>query len=133
MQASKVTNFIFDHLSYRSERQKVISANIANINTPDYKTKELVFQDELKKANDDLKLKMTNVNHIPFDLDEPKMVGPQMVEVKNLLENNDGNNVSMDKQVTEMAKNTTLFNALQVAVKKDASWFKEVITASGKN
>ena len=34
-------------MNFRGERQKVISSNIANINTPNYKTKDLVFEDEL--------------------------------------------------------------------------------------
>lgn len=109
MHPSHVTQTLFENLSFRSERQKVISGNIANINTPNYKTKELVFESELKKANDDLELKVTHKRHIPFDLETQKTTGPQLIEVQNLLEQNDGNNVSMDKQVSEMAKKIPLY------------------------
>lgn len=34
MEASNITNKLFDQLNFRGERQKVISSNIANINTP---------------------------------------------------------------------------------------------------
>ena len=43
MEASSITNKLFEQLNFRGEKQKVISSNIANINTPDYKTKDLVF------------------------------------------------------------------------------------------
>ncbi|MFA6788642.1 MAG: flagellar basal body rod protein FlgB [Arcobacteraceae bacterium] len=133
MHPSHVTQTLFENLSFRSERQKVISGNIANINTPNYKTKELVFESELKKANDDLALKVTHDKHIPFDLDDPKQTGPQMVEVKNLLEQNDGNNVSLDKQISEMSKNSVVFNALQSSIKKDSQWLKAIIDSSAKS
>ncbi len=133
MQASKVSQTLFENLSFRSERQKVISGNIANVNTPDYKTKELVFEQELQKANTDLRLKVTHEKHIPFDMEKNPSKGPEVVEVQNLLENNDGNNVSLDKQITEMSKNSMIFNALQASIKKDSSWLKSVIESSSKN
>ena len=48
MHASNVSATLFEQLNFRGERQKVISSNIANINTPNYKTKDLVLEDELK-------------------------------------------------------------------------------------
>ena len=50
MEASSISSKLFDQLNFRAERQKVISSNIANINTPNYKTKDLVFEDELNSA-----------------------------------------------------------------------------------
>ena len=47
MHASEVSGKLFEQLNFRGERQKVISSNIANVNTPDYKTKDLVFAEEL--------------------------------------------------------------------------------------
>ena len=66
MHASDVTNLLFKNLEFRSERQKVISANIANLNTPGYKTKDVSFEDSLKMENKnrDLELLTTNNNHI---------------------------------------------------------------------
>lgn len=135
MEASHVSGLLFNQLSFRGERQKVISGNIANINTPDYKTKELVFEDELQKAKskNDLQLATTHQNHIPFDLTQPKKTGPQVVNVPNLIEKNDGNNVSLDKQMSEMSKNSVLFNALQASIKKDSGWMKSVIDSSSKS
>ena len=136
MKASGVTNLLFEQLSFRGERQKVISSNIANINTPNYKTKELVFENELKKVNEgkDLALKTTNSMHInTFPTNQKNGDRSRLVEVKGLEEQNDGNNVNLDKQMSEMSKNKVIFDALQTSIKKDSALFKSVIEASQKN
>lgn len=135
MQASEVTNLLFDQLNFRGERQKVISSNIANMNTPNYKTKELVFDDEINKVSskDDLALSITNKNHICCEIDELSKSNPRLVKVQGLQEQNDGNNVSLDQQMSEMSKNTVIFDALQASIKKDSRLFKSVIEASQKN
>jgi flagellar basal-body rod protein FlgB len=45
---------------------------------------------------------------------------------------NDGNSVDLDVESSEMAKNSTMFNALTAALKKDSMLFKSVIDASSK-
>ena len=138
MQASSVTDILFDQLGYRGERQKVISSNIANINTPNYKAKDLVFEQELQKAQtknkDELKLTVTNPMHISsFDDTDIKSAHPRLVQKSGLKVQNDGNNVNLDREISDMAKNSVMFNALQSSIKKDASWFKAVIESSSKN
>ncbi len=135
MQPSSITDLLYQNLYFRGEKQKVISSNIANINTPQYKTKDLSFENELKKAsvNNDLKLKVTNSNHISFERDSVSSSKFNTFEVEGLEEQNDGNNVNLDKQMSDMAKNNMMFNAIQSSIKKDNAWFKEVIAASGKN
>ncbi len=56
-----------------------------------------------------------------------------MIEVQGLEEQNDGNNVSLDKQMSEMSKNAVEAQALASAIKKDSRWFKSVIESSAKN
>ncbi|NVJ52287.1 MAG: flagellar basal body rod protein FlgB [Campylobacteraceae bacterium] len=136
MEASGVTNLLFKHLSFRSDRQNVISSNIANVNTPGYKTKDLVFENELNqvKNNRDLALYTTNTKHInPSLSDINKFNEPKLVNVKGLEEQNDGNNVSMDSQMSEMSKNKIIFDAIQSSIKKDSRLFRSVIESSQKN
>ncbi len=135
MQASSVTDLLFQNLHFRGEKQKVISSNIANINTPEYKTKDISFENELKKAsiNNDLQLKRTHSSHIAFEAQNISSGKFNTFEVEGLEEQNDGNNVNLDKQMSDMAKNNIMFNAIQGSIKKDAAWFKEIIAASGKN
>lgn len=136
MEASGVTNLLFKHLSFRSDRQNVISSNIANVNTPGYKTKDLVFENELSKINSkkDLPLNITNIKHINPSLDDINRLNePTLVKVKGLKEQNDGNNVSMDSQMSEMSKNKIIFDAIQTSIKKDSTLFRSVIESSQKN
>ena len=135
MKASNVTDLLFNQLSFRSDRQKVISSNIANINTPNYKTKELVFEHELKKVDDskDLKMFTTNGKHLTGSFDTPKVNEANLIQVRGLEEQNDGNNVNLDTQMSEMSKNKVIFDALQSSIKKDSRLFRSVIESSQKN
>ena len=132
MEASSVTNKLFEQLNFRGERQKVISSNIANINTPNYKTKDLVFQDELEKSTLNLKMAQTNSRHIQ-NIDFSNKINPSVVDVKGLQEQNDGNNVNLDTQMGEMSKNKVLFDAIQSSIKKDSRLFRSVVESSAKN
>jgi flagellar basal-body rod protein FlgB len=134
MQPSSVTDLLFQQLNYRAEKQKVISSNIANIDTNDYKTKDLKFKDHLKNADDmfELQLKRTNSKHLilPNIKQESNY---EKFEVQGLEEQNDGNNVNIDDQMSQMSKNSIMFKAIQNSIKKDSSWFKSIIDASSKN
>lgn len=131
MHASKVSGTLFEQLNFRGERQKVISSNIANVNTPNYKTKDLVFDEELKQQNI-LQLKRTTKNHM-HNIDYKHLHNPRLVQVPNLVEQNDGNNVNLDSQISEQSKNKIIFDAIQSSIKKDSKLFRAVIDASGKN
>ena len=130
MKPSSVTDYLVDNLSFRAERQKVISGNIANINTPNYKAKDVVFAQELEKTNQ-LELARTNKNHFTLNgVGETQKYS--IIQKKSEIEQNDGNNVSMDEEVSEMSKNNTAFEAIQSSIKKDSMWFKLMLDSSGK-
>ena len=134
MEASSITNKLFEQLNFRGERQKVITSNIANINTPNYKTKELVFENELSSSiSNNLQLKATNSRHISNFNSSSLNSNPKLIDVKNLEEQNDGNNVNLDTQMSEMSKNKILFDAIQSAIKRDSRLFRSVIESSAKN
>ncbi|HIP13494.1 MAG TPA: flagellar basal body rod protein FlgB [Arcobacter sp.] len=136
MTASNVTNLLFEQLKNRGDNQKIIASNIANLNTPNYKTKALSFEQHLEKTQNtsELKLSTTHSNHISFnDEVDKKTTGNTVYEVSGLEEQNDGNNVNLDTQMSEMAKNSVMYNAITNSIKKDAQWFKLMVDASGKN
>jgi flagellar basal-body rod protein FlgB len=135
MDASGITSTLFNNLNFRGERQKVISSNIANINTPNYKTKELVFENELNNSKNKTSLEMykTNTKHLSMSNTVSSYPKTNLVEIKGLEEQNDGNNVNLDTQMGEMSKNKMIFDAIQSSIKKDALFFKSVIDSSSKN
>jgi len=134
MQPSNVTDLLFQQLNFRGERQKVISSNIANLDTPNYKTKDLNFKNELDNSKHEAQLQLTRThsNHLPL-MDSSKKNSMELYEVQGLEEQNDGNNVNLDAQMSNMSQNSIMFSALQNSIKKDSMWFKTVIDSSSKN
>jgi len=136
MKASNVSDLLFEQLKFRSDRQKVISSNIANLNTPSYKTKDVSFENVLddKKHENTLKLMSTNSKHITSFQDESQNKNKiNHFEVNGLEEQNDGNNVNLDHQISQMAQNQVLHGAISNSIKKDSTWFKLIVDASSKN
>lgn len=77
-------------------RQKVVSQNIANINTPGYKSQEVKFEDALVEQ---LSKKNGSVR---------SPASPEIAAVQNLTMRNDGNNVDLDREIGQMNKNALL-------------------------
>lgn len=133
MESSSISKTLYEQLNFRGEKQKVISSNIANINTPNYKTKDLAFEDQLKIADNTLQMKQTNSKHLNTANSSLSTTSPKLIEIKGLEEQNDGNNVNLDTQMSEMSKNKILFDAIQSSIKRDSRLFKSVIESSAKN
>ena len=95
-------------------RQKVIAQNIANIETPGYKRKEVLFEKYLAKAlyeNEGMKLKTTKEGHIsePSTLDEVK---PVLIKDEKRSIRQDGNNVDIDYELTRLMENSLHYQTL---------------------
>ncbi|RNF38760.1 flagellar basal body rod protein FlgB [Planococcus salinus] len=100
-------------LSTATLRQKVHSSNIANVDTPNYKSKRVDFQSALNQAMDQQPLAShkTNPHHIPFS-NENTQFAPE-IKVNNTTKyQNNGNNVDMDLEMAELAKNQLWYNAV---------------------
>jgi flagellar basal-body rod protein FlgB len=112
-------------------KQRTISSNIANVDTPHYKSKEVAFQSELKKAlgqKPGLESYRTDSKHIPFSTQMG--LGNQNANVvtrANTLFNHNGNNVDMDYEMAEMAKNQLWYSALTDRMNGKFSSLKTVI------
>lgn len=86
-------------LSLRSLYHKLIASNIANVNTPNYKKKEIDLASEIKREK----------NAKIFEVTETKQgfYAP------------DGNTVDLEEEVTKLTENTLMYNALiQIVVKR---------------
>lgn len=92
-------------------RQKAISNNIANVDTPNYKAKNVTFKETLNEALNDQQLKAyrTNEKHVEFSSEEK---GPVVWEMRNTAYNHNGNNVDIDLEMSELAKNQIYYNGL---------------------
>jgi len=107
-------------------RNKAISNNISNVNTPNYKRQEVKFDEVLKSyMNESGSVKMTKTNSGHMDA-MGMSLDPRITTVKNTSFREDGNNVNIDVEMTERTKNEIRYNAVS---DKLTGTFKNLRTA----
>ena len=92
-------------------RNKAISSNIANDNVPNYKRKIVTFEEQLKQSMNNRKvvINKTHKKHIGIATDN---FTPQIIEDKSISYRLDKNNVNIDTETADLAKNTIMYDAL---------------------
>ncbi len=111
-------------------RHAVISDNIANVNTPNFKKSEVVFESLLAEqmTNDTKKLAMvrTRDKHLPM-VREQGLISPQIQEDGTTSMRTDNNNVDIDIEMAELAKNNVYYDALSRQISGNINDTKMVI------
>lgn len=113
---SSTMDYLSRGLSAANLRQSVISNNIANVNTPNFKKSDVIFEDLLAKelygdTSGRLALVRTHDNHLPI------ATGPNEVEARVELQGTttmrvDKNNVDIDVEMANLAKNQVYYNSM---------------------
>lgn len=98
--ADESLSAFYEQLRYLSERDKVLSENIANADTPDYKPKEL----RKRRSGDDVAMSRTNNMHMDLDdsSDEFSLVKGDISEIKP-----NGNAVNVERELFKKSENGT--------------------------
>ncbi|MDP4169548.1 MAG: flagellar basal body rod protein FlgB [Bacillota bacterium] len=113
-------------LDYSSLKQKVISQNIANVDTPNYKAKDVSFKDVFQNELDmTFKTNRTDSRHLDFSTGTSQ--SPAIVTEQNVQYNNNGNSVDMDKEMADLATNQIYYNAMIERVNGQFSTLQSVI------
>ncbi|PLT34216.1 flagellar basal body rod protein FlgB [Bacillus sp. V5-8f] len=98
-------------LNYSSTKQKVISQNIANADTPNYKAKDVRMGHSFQSMLDaSIHAYRTDGRHYDFKI--TPSVPSAIVTRNNLQYNNNGNSVDIDQEMSEMATNQIFYNAV---------------------
>ncbi|MFC4387392.1 flagellar basal body rod protein FlgB [Gracilibacillus marinus] len=98
-------------LNYASTKNQTIANNISNVDTPNYKSKEVVFKDALHTELDrQFQATRTNEKHNSFGNNNSSSYS--IVTNDTTTYNHNGNNVDIDKEMTELAKNQIYYQAL---------------------
>ena len=122
---SNTVNVLEQGLNYSSLKSKAISQNIANVDTPNYKAKNVSFKSVLNQAqgmsNQSFK---TDSRHLEFK--ETKSNGLQITS-KNANYNSAGNSVDMDSEMSDLATNQIYYNALIERLNGNFNTLKSVI------
>lgn len=95
------------YMDVLSTRQKLVASNIANADTPGYKTMDIDFQSVLAGQMSD--------------------VGVAPMEVPGLRAKNDGNNVNMDREARLLAENALRFSAASSLARSQLRMVKSAI------
>jgi len=93
-------------------RQRAIAGNIANVSTPGYRRREVSFEEDLKKALDKRSIKgmTTNKMHIPLGRKPIEKIHPEIIIPDDKSLASGLNNVNIDKEMAEQAKNSIRFS-----------------------
>lgn len=119
-----ISTFVMDPLAPKLEhyldllaaRQKLVSANIANADTPGYRTQDIDFQFEF----------------LSFMENEPGASNPHVIEPEGLKGKNDGNNVSLDRESRLLAENAMRFNFAGSLLRDRIKAVRTAIQEAGK-
>lgn len=115
-----------------NSRNKAISNNIANVDTPNYKRQYVTFRDQLKSAMEETNdLATTNSKHISIGASSVNSVQPKIQQEKNTSFRNDGNNVSIDKEMAQLAKNGLEYRSIIKQVSNQFNRLGSVIRKGG--
>ncbi|MFH1915444.1 MAG: flagellar basal body rod protein FlgB [Pseudomonadota bacterium] len=121
-------------LDMRLERQNLVTGNIANVDTPDYKARRLEFEEKLQQAlNLDARGKMTRTqqSHMPAVFNANSFQGDGLKEFKPRHVHGE-DSVDMDKEMAIMSKNGLMYNALASIIKKNFEGLQKTITEGSK-
>ncbi|MDR1946279.1 MAG: flagellar basal body rod protein FlgB [Desulfovibrio sp.] len=121
-------------LDMQLQRQNVISSNMANIKTPGYKARKLMFEDELQVAlglDAKGKLSRTDRKHMPsvfsaegFGPNWEKAFKPRIIHGED--------RVDLDKEMAEMAKTNLHYSALSTVIRSRFEGLKQIIVEGQK-
>ena len=100
------------YMDLLSIRQKTVASNVANADTPGYRTKDIDFQYEFLSTLNDTR---------------PVKDSVELIEPDSLLAKNDGNNVNMDREMRMLAENAMRFQMASILVRGEFKAIKNAL------
>ena len=119
-------------LNFRQMRQKILTSNVANAETPNYKAKRIDFEEALAQAIDldkTLNLKTEDGRHYSVGGGGFSNLRPTVYEDANGVMSDDGNTVNKEDEMAKMAENEILYDASIQLLNKKLSLKKYTISS----
>jgi flagellar basal-body rod protein FlgB len=107
------------YLKLTASREQAISANMANIDTPGYRTRDIDVESEFQKV-------MNGSLHKAENSSEAVQLSPVFHQVQGLMERPDGNNVSLDHEGLLLARTQLQY---QLAIQLIQNHFHQTLSA----
>jgi len=108
----RVSQQLEKYMDLVATRQKLVAANIANIDTPGYRTKDIAFQLEFQTLAQGEK--------------------PRVVEVRDLKVKNDGNDVTLDREARLLSENNLRFTFAETMLRDRIKGIRTAIQEGSK-
>jgi flagellar basal-body rod protein FlgB len=112
-------------LSHASKRQQALASNIANIDTPGYHAKDYTFESQLGAS---MTMATTHENHVAPMQDT---AGARVYEVGSP-EKPNGNDVDIDRELTEITKNGVEYLTLVQYLNQKIRMLRSAISDGGR-
>ena len=103
------------YMNLLSTRQKLVASNIANIDTPGYRTRDIDFHFEFMSK-----------------MDAAEKSDPTVFEAGGLVVKNDGNDVSLDREMRLLSENAIRFSVASTLLKGQMTSLRTAIQEGGK-
>ena len=128
--ADRRTETLQQALGGLARRQQALANNIANVDTPGYKRKEVPFEAQLRAGNGiGGRLATTSAGHIAIGPSEGSLLsGASRDQGRTRTGRNDGNDVDIDYEMTELAETTLRYELLTQATISRFTTLKDVVS-----
>ncbi len=117
-------------LDLRSQKQEVIAGNIANAETPGYAARKMTFEDSLRRAikTPEVPGRHFNPKHFPIGSGGVARVQGTIIRQTDSVSFGDGNSVSVEDEMLDLAENQLLYEAGTQILKKKFSMLKFAVS-----
>ena len=112
-------------LDFRSARHKVISGNLANVDTPGYRPKELHFEQELQRATEKNSHRLLTTD--PAHFSNISDVMDENFSIGTLISEGDSTELNLDSEMAKMSQNNLNYEAAARLLSKKLQLLKTAI------
>ncbi|HEA83834.1 MAG: flagellar basal body rod protein FlgB [Thermodesulfobacterium sp.] len=125
----KTFNLVKTALKIRSHKHTLLASNIANVDTPGYRRKDIPFEKIMQSyLSQEGLLKTTHPKHFKgFRKDINELIKTYEEETLGT-----PNNVNLEEELVQLTENQLLYEATLKALSKELERLKEAITEGGR-
>lgn len=126
MKKLNTIGLITNALDASALRQKAISNNIANVDTPKYRASRVAFEEILQKEmNSTFTGKRTDERH--FAIGAQGGIPSAKLKQENNIFQNSGNGVDIDYEMSQLSQNTIWYQSLTYGINEEFNLIKTAI------
>lgn len=117
-------------VGFATRRHSLLASNLANMDTPDYQTRDLSVSDFRSTLKTALQSSSAPGSRYETPTDVRQANFAKVRDISNQILYHDGSDVSLEHQVTEIAKNQSMHNTAIALMRSQFQTLKAAITES---